>query len=392
MPSWRDVLKIHPACELFPAMSADELKALGEDIEKNGLLEKIKLISKPVYEEVKVQGDGSTIGHRGYEHTLVDGRNRLAALEGIGRDAFSSSGEPSHHYFENIDGHGDRDIIAYVISANIHRRHLTAEQKRELIGKLIKADPTKSDRQIAKQVGASPTTAGKVRSDLEAKDDVSKVDTRTDTKGRQQPVHKPKNVSVKPPPPPTAAQRVEEKIRQAGIADKKKHGGLSLVRIMHEVVAGADREELIALANHSAPERHVPARQWCQSRNIDWEPQSEKPSPAAKTPEAAAEERKALYACQDNAPDTDNDDLPDLPPHTIGDPSRRKRSIDEVLANTIKVIEGSIEVSVPCWREVDRIPEFFCRIRKLIDKLEAEAACDEAASQDDGVNVGEAAE
>jgi hypothetical protein len=129
MPSWRDVLKIHPACELFPAMSADELKALGEDIEKNGLLEKIKLISKPIYEEVKIQGGGTANVQRGYKHTVVDGRNRLAALEGIARDVFSSSGEPSHHYFENIDGHGDRDIIAYVISANIHRRHLTAGAK-----------------------------------------------------------------------------------------------------------------------------------------------------------------------------------------------------------------------------------------------------------------------
>jgi hypothetical protein len=38
MPSWRDVLKIHPACELFPLMSQAELKELGEDINinKNG--------------------------------------------------------------------------------------------------------------------------------------------------------------------------------------------------------------------------------------------------------------------------------------------------------------------------------------------------------------------
>jgi hypothetical protein len=35
--SWRDVLPIHPAAELLPAMSETELRELGEDIKKNGL-------------------------------------------------------------------------------------------------------------------------------------------------------------------------------------------------------------------------------------------------------------------------------------------------------------------------------------------------------------------
>jgi hypothetical protein len=35
--SWRDVLPVHPAADLFPMMSPDELKVLGEDIKRNGL-------------------------------------------------------------------------------------------------------------------------------------------------------------------------------------------------------------------------------------------------------------------------------------------------------------------------------------------------------------------
>ena len=58
------------------------------------------------------------------------------------------------------------DPYGYVISANIHRRHLTAEQKRELIAKLLKATPEKSDRQIAETVKASPTTVGTVRAEM----------------------------------------------------------------------------------------------------------------------------------------------------------------------------------------------------------------------------------
>jgi hypothetical protein len=55
------------------------------------------------------------------------------------------------------------DPYVYVISANVHRRHLTAERKRELIAKLLEAQPEKSDRQIAEMAQASPTTVGDVR-------------------------------------------------------------------------------------------------------------------------------------------------------------------------------------------------------------------------------------
>jgi hypothetical protein len=46
--SWRDVLKIHPAAELFPRMSPDDLRALGEDIKANGLKSPI-VMWKPGY-------------------------------------------------------------------------------------------------------------------------------------------------------------------------------------------------------------------------------------------------------------------------------------------------------------------------------------------------------
>src|SRR5215216_2203690 len=35
--SWRDVLPVHPAADLFPMMSPEDLRALGEDIKANGL-------------------------------------------------------------------------------------------------------------------------------------------------------------------------------------------------------------------------------------------------------------------------------------------------------------------------------------------------------------------
>jgi len=126
-----------------------------------------------------------------FEDMILDGRNRYRACLEAGI-------EPTSTAYIGDDPQG------FVVSMNMHRRHLTAEQKREkreLIAKLLQANPTKSDRQIAKAVKTSPTTVGKVRSAMEAKGEVSKVDTRTDAKGVKQPAKKkqrPKHTEVAP--------------------------------------------------------------------------------------------------------------------------------------------------------------------------------------------------
>jgi ParB-like chromosome segregation protein Spo0J len=148
-------LKFHPLADIFPLMEGEEFDALVADIKANGLIEPIVML------------DGM----------ILDGRNRYRAC--VAADV-----EPTFRPFN-----GD-DPAAYVISANIHRRHLTPEQKRDLIAKLLRTDPGKSDRQIAETVRASPTFVGKVRAEGEATGDVSTVDTRTDKRGRKQPARK----------------------------------------------------------------------------------------------------------------------------------------------------------------------------------------------------------
>src|SRR5262249_42861997 len=59
---WRDRPKIPPAAELFPLMSEPELRELGEDIKANGLRTPIVV----------------------YKDKLLDGRNRLDAMELVG--------------------------------------------------------------------------------------------------------------------------------------------------------------------------------------------------------------------------------------------------------------------------------------------------------------------
>jgi hypothetical protein len=177
--SWRDQIKVHPAADLFPMMTPDELKALGEDIKKNG--ERVAVaVTRP--------GNGPW--------SLVDGRNRLDAAEAVGLSVKIGgySPEPELLFVKVGDETRKADFTAdpygYALSANIHRRHLTAEQKRDLIAAVIKAQPGKSNRQIAKTVGVSHPHVATVRAELEKSGDVETVTTSIDTKGRKQPAKK----------------------------------------------------------------------------------------------------------------------------------------------------------------------------------------------------------
>ena len=111
--------EIHPIANVFPMMSKDEFKALKSDIKEHGLREPIVF----------------------WKNMLVDGRNRLKACEELGIEADES---------ELMD---ETDPVAWVISHNLHRRHLTESQRSMVAGKLAKLQHgdnqhTKEDGQI----------------------------------------------------------------------------------------------------------------------------------------------------------------------------------------------------------------------------------------------------
>lgn len=89
-----DDLEVHPVADLFPMLPPDELRDLAKDIKANGLQHPI------------VVKDG----------ILIDGRNRLAACELAGV-------EPA---FEEMNG---GDPVAYILSSNLARRHMTKGQR-----------------------------------------------------------------------------------------------------------------------------------------------------------------------------------------------------------------------------------------------------------------------
>jgi len=89
------VTGVHPAAALFPLMQGTELTLLVQDIAHNGLHEPIVL-------------------HQGL---ILDGRNRLHACE-------LAEVEPRF-----VEWEGDGSPIAFVLSRNLHRRHLDESQR-----------------------------------------------------------------------------------------------------------------------------------------------------------------------------------------------------------------------------------------------------------------------
>jgi hypothetical protein len=94
--------EVHPVASLFPMMDDASFQALKEDIKTHGLREPIVF----------------------WKNMLVDGRNRLKACVELGLEADES---------ELMD---ETDPVAWVISHNLHRRHLTTSQRSDVAAKI----------------------------------------------------------------------------------------------------------------------------------------------------------------------------------------------------------------------------------------------------------------
>lgn len=91
-------LQLHPLCTLFPRLVGAELAMLRDDIKANGLREPIVI-------------------HQGL---ILDGGNRYQACLDAGV-------EPAFKEFT-----GD-DLVSFVLSANLHRRHMTPGQQAAIV-------------------------------------------------------------------------------------------------------------------------------------------------------------------------------------------------------------------------------------------------------------------
>jgi len=198
--NWRDTLPIHPAADLFPPIPEAELKELAADIEAHGL-------QTPV-----VLWNPSEDPDDEDRYLLLDGRSRLDALALLGLLYVDQHGEI--HLNKSWNGttwlaygiqllarHREGgDPYALALSLNLHRRHLTTEQKRDLIAKLLKGKPEKSNREIARQTKADDKTVGKVRTELEATAEIPQLNKTTGRDGKARPARRHTAEPVPPTP------------------------------------------------------------------------------------------------------------------------------------------------------------------------------------------------
>ena len=148
--------KFHKLAELFPSIEGPAFKELVLDIKTNGLIQPIVL----------------------YKGEILDGRNRYRAC-------LEAGVEPT------FDTYNGSDPIKFVVSRNIHRRHLTAIELAALantIANIALGDnqhtkrgsanwPTQkiSQEEAAKMTGASPRTMRRLKS-------IKKIDEETHDK------------------------------------------------------------------------------------------------------------------------------------------------------------------------------------------------------------------
>ena len=118
-------MKVHPAADVFPLGSDAELGELAADIRAHGLNHPIVL----------------------YDGAVLDGRRRLRACKLAGV-------EPR---FEEWDGRGGSPVD-FVVSENLHRRHLTTSQRALVAIELLplyEAEALESKRAAGHEAGRS---------------------------------------------------------------------------------------------------------------------------------------------------------------------------------------------------------------------------------------------
>jgi hypothetical protein len=144
-------LEFHAYADLFPLMEGEEFDALVADIKANGLREMIVL----------------------HEGRILDGRNRYRACLEAGVNPTTTE------WNANWSPHSRGGPLGYVLSVNLHRRHLTTQQRAAIAAEL--ATMRVGDNQHSKE---PPSNDGPSMSTARAAE-VMKVSTKSVERAKQ---------------------------------------------------------------------------------------------------------------------------------------------------------------------------------------------------------------
>ena len=136
---------VHPAAMVWPMMNEVELQQMAASIQAHG--QRLPIIR--------------------WHGQIIDGRNRLAACQLAGVTPVI---QDQDGVFED-----DAGVWDYCFDLNQHRRHLTAEQKREVIEARLRATPERSNRQIGAEVHVDHKTVAAQRRTLEATGEIPQL-------------------------------------------------------------------------------------------------------------------------------------------------------------------------------------------------------------------------
>jgi ParB-like chromosome segregation protein Spo0J len=196
---WREHYGVHPAAEVFPLLSHEELEAMAADMKRHGIRRAPVLLRR---------SDAPS----GYD--VVDGRGRLTAIQLAGLPLFDANGTSTFNTHVLAD---DEDPYDASIAANVLRRHLSKEERDEAMLKMVALRPELSDRQIAKKFGVDHKTIGAVRKKGIATGEVSPVDRTVGADGKSRPVKRKPSENLprtdkREMPAPVKAQRLFDKL------------------------------------------------------------------------------------------------------------------------------------------------------------------------------------
>jgi hypothetical protein len=128
-------LPFHPVADVFPLLEGDEFRALVEDILAHGQRE-------PIWT---------------YQKKIIDGRNRYRACREAGV-------QPKTREW---DGRGS--LVAFVLSLNMHRRHLTSSQRAAVAAELLPLLETEAKERQRVAGGDRQSARGKARGSVPQK-------------------------------------------------------------------------------------------------------------------------------------------------------------------------------------------------------------------------------